>query len=261
VETEWLGWNIVVVVFLPVFAHVILLDEREVHMPGFFCLAHVVWKNVEDILPLLQNVDVDRNVRIESLKFWRVFWLEREVQSAPVDLIFMLDVLGFPARIFVSRVESCEHGPLEAHLVVTLYVDTCLTVSSGSRNFDVPAPMNRVVFVDVKGEIRDGLQSPSGVLLLEIFMDPEKRFLDVFDEPGTQIRSRQDGRVLGVEALCVGRVAVKNGEFANEDGVDFDGLVSLQKALHYLNKYGLRLFKEGVDVLSAQVDDGPRLDP
>jgi len=125
----------------------------------------------------------------------------------------------------------------------------------------VAAPTNGVVFVDAQGEIRDGLQSPSGVLLREILQVPEKRFLDVFDEPGIQIRSRQDGRVHGVEALCVGRVAVKNGEFANEHGVDLDGLVSLQKALHYLKKYGLRLFKEGVDVRSVQVDDSPSLDP
>jgi len=125
----------------------------------------------------------------------------------------------------------------------------------------VAAPTNGVVFVDVQGEIRDGLQSPSGVLLLGFLQVPEKRFLDVFDEPGIQIRSRQDGRILGVEALSVGRVAVKNEVFADEHGVDFDGLVSLQKALHYLKKYGLRLFKEGVDVRSAQVDDGPRLDP
>jgi len=117
------------------------------------------------------------------------------------------------------------------------------------------------VFVDVKGEIRDGLQSPSGVLLLEILQVPEKRFLDEFDEPGIQIGCRQDGRVLGVEALCVGRVAVENGEFADEHGVDFDSLVSLLKALHYLKKYGLCLFKEGVDVRSAQVDDGSHLDP
>jgi len=73
----------------------------------------------------------------------------------------------------------------------------------------------------------------------------------VFEEPGIQIRSRQDGSVLGVEALCVGRVAVKNGEFADEHGVDFDGLLSLQKVLHYLKNYGLRLFMEGVDVRSA----------
>jgi len=172
----------------------------------------------------------------------------------------VLDVLGFPVRMVFNWVESRKHGPLEAHLVVTLYVDTCLTESNGSRNFDVAAATNRVVFVDIKGEIRDGQQSPSGVLL-EISQVPEKRFLDVFDEPGIQIRSRQDWSVLGVEALCVGRVAVKNGEFAGEHGVDFDGLVSLQKALHYLKKYGLRLFKEGVNVRSAQVDDGPRSDP
>jgi len=84
VETERFCRDIVAVEFLPVFVHVIILDEKKVHMPGFFRLAHVVWKNVEDILPLFQNVDVDSNVRIESFKFWRVFWLERK--SSPLQL-------------------------------------------------------------------------------------------------------------------------------------------------------------------------------
>jgi len=67
--------------------------------------------------------------------------------------------------------------------------------------------------------------SPSGVFFLEILQVPKERFLDEFDEPEIQIRRRQDGRVLGVEALCVGRVAVKNGESADEHGADLDGLV------------------------------------
>ena len=143
--------------------------------------------------------------------FLRVFWTEREVQPAPFDLIFMLVVLGFSAKIVIRRVEPRKHGQLEAHLI-TSYVDTCPTVINGSRNFDVAAPANRVVFVDVMGEIRDGLPSPPRVLLLEIFQIPEKRLLDVFNEPRIQIRCRQDGRYLGVESLCVGRVTVQHGD-------------------------------------------------
>jgi len=219
-------------------------------MPGFFCFAHIVRENGEDVLPFLHNVKVVRNIGANPFEFWPFFWIEREVQSAPIDLIFMLDLLGFLLRVGFSRVEPRKHGLLEAHLVVSPHVDARLAVSNGSWNFDVPASTNWVVFVDMKGEIRDGLQSPSRGLLLEILQVPDKKFLDVFNEPGIQIRSLQDGRILGLEALCIWRVAVKNGEFVDEHGVDFDGLVSLLKALHYLEGNRLRLFQEGIDLLN-----------
>jgi len=52
---------------------------------------------------------------------------------------------------------------------------------------------------------------------------------------------------------------VQNEEFADELGVNIDGFVSLQEALHYLKKFGLRLFKEGVEVRSTQVKMAPVL--
>jgi len=186
VETEMLGCNILFVVeFLPVFIHIIILDEA-VHVPGFFCLANLVREDVEDVL--LQNVNVDLNVRIESFEFAASFGLKGK--SNPIQLTLFSCSIYFIFRRGLSRKSTALLKHISSSLCTLIHA-LRLAIRPGISMCPLPRIGLHLLMLRVRYE--------TACRVLEIFQVPEKRLLDVFDEPGIQIGSRQDECILGFQ--------------------------------------------------------------